>query len=515
MPTPNWLQINVKNSRNNLPIEGATITLDGGLKDVTDSNGTAFWFGLTPKSYDVLIVTENFFDFQTSLDFVAETGLFVVYKIDSSISLPEGQIVDVNFPERVWDGQIINQSAIIKNIGIVSGSIFYRLSRPFELRNLVQEVVLEPSEEVEVPIIDFSTGEPFVGGIRGYTLEVWGDSPQIPNIGGEDDSFSWDILLSRAGATIRSIDLPTVAPAQTPLEAQINLSNGASEDQFGTSFFFRMIDKDTGVVYADRQFQFKFAGAVTSFKVDLVMPNRQLNLISESGTVNGFRPETQDFGEVIDSRMANTITVGGAEGVISITEIGFPVKSPQFRNIEITLTWSNFSGIGDDAFARLIDVDNGTSIWDWAGFIQNNTGRFTQPPLVFSMPDHNFNLRFEVGHLEDQNEVVDETKDFSIISFNPLTVNVDTIPEKGLIFVNGAGVGVAPQELLLEPGTYTISFGFVSGFIIPPAQIVTGVGGEVIDILAEYVPGEDTKSFAPLIIGMGLVGAALVVSSKK
>jgi PGF-pre-PGF domain-containing protein len=57
-------------------------------------------------------------------------------------------------------------------------------------------------------------------------------------------------------------------------------------------------------------------------------------------------------------------------------------------------------------------------------------------------------------------------------------LEVRTSPIRGEVFVDGVSWGLAPQAKLVDPGTYTVSFGAVAGWVTPPAQTVTLATGE-------------------------------------
>ena len=63
---------------------------------------------------------------------------------------------------------------------------------------------------------------------------------------------------------------------------------------------------------------------------------------------------------------------------------------------------------------------------------------------------------------------------------------VDTTPIKGSIFVNGVYQGIAPLTLELDPGTYIVSFGGITGYITPPPQTITLIEGGTAEMSATY-----------------------------
>lgn len=81
------------------------------------------------------------------------------------------------------------------------------------------------------------------------------------------------------------------------------------------------------------------------------------------------------------------------------------------------------------------------------------------------------------------------TKSFTTTAIVPpekATLKVDTTPVKGEVFVDGSSWGTAPQTRSVDPGSYTVSFGDVSGYITPPAQTVTLAVGETKTVIGTY-----------------------------
>jgi hypothetical protein len=74
------------------------------------------------------------------------------------------------------------------------------------------------------------------------------------------------------------------------------------------------------------------------------------------------------------------------------------------------------------------------------------------------------------------------------------TLNIDTTPVKGNVYLNGKLLGLAPQTIQVDPGTYTISFGDVSGYTKPPDQTVTVSAGETKTIIGTYTPISPIKA---------------------
>lgn len=67
------------------------------------------------------------------------------------------------------------------------------------------------------------------------------------------------------------------------------------------------------------------------------------------------------------------------------------------------------------------------------------------------------------------------------------TLSVDTSPVKGEVIVDGVSWGTAPVSREVDPGTYTVSFGDVTGYTAPGSQTVTIASGEIKSITVSYV----------------------------
>jgi hypothetical protein len=66
------------------------------------------------------------------------------------------------------------------------------------------------------------------------------------------------------------------------------------------------------------------------------------------------------------------------------------------------------------------------------------------------------------------------------------TIDIDTIPVKGIIYLNGKFLGRAPQSVKVDAGTYTISFGDIPDYIKPSDIIITVKEGERKTVIGEY-----------------------------
>lgn len=75
------------------------------------------------------------------------------------------------------------------------------------------------------------------------------------------------------------------------------------------------------------------------------------------------------------------------------------------------------------------------------------------------------------------------------------TLAVYTLPVKGTVFVNGQSWGTAPQSRSVQVGSYTVSFGAVTGYVAPPSQTVQVSNGQRISVVGKYTPGFVVISF--------------------
>lgn len=68
------------------------------------------------------------------------------------------------------------------------------------------------------------------------------------------------------------------------------------------------------------------------------------------------------------------------------------------------------------------------------------------------------------------------------------TLSINTAPIKGGIWLNGVYQGIAPITLELDPGTYTIAFGDVQGYITPPPYYAVLHAGDIVAVTGTYEP---------------------------
>ena len=72
-------------------------------------------------------------------------------------------------------------------------------------------------------------------------------------------------------------------------------------------------------------------------------------------------------------------------------------------------------------------------------------------------------------------------------------ISITTTPATGAIYINGQYVGTGFLSKEYPPGTYEITFGSISGYHTPKAQIVTLKAGDQINIVETYIPFTPAK----------------------
>ncbi len=95
------------------------------------------------------------------------------------------------------------------------------------------------------------------------------------------------------------------------------------------------------------------------------------------------------------------------------------------------------------------------------------------------------------------------------------TLTVDTTPVKASVYVDGIPWGTAPQSRSVDPGTYTVSFGGVSGYTTPAPETVTLAADEtrtVTGVYTEIPPTPAEFELNNLVIGPAEVGIGEVVT---
>lgn len=86
------------------------------------------------------------------------------------------------------------------------------------------------------------------------------------------------------------------------------------------------------------------------------------------------------------------------------------------------------------------------------------------------------------------------------------TIEVSTTPVSGEVFINGESKGKAPLSCPLKAGTYTISFGEVTGYKKPADRTTTIVDGGLAIVVGIYtpidVPEDKEFTFSGMILGI-------------
>jgi len=82
------------------------------------------------------------------------------------------------------------------------------------------------------------------------------------------------------------------------------------------------------------------------------------------------------------------------------------------------------------------------------------------------------------------------------------TLEIDTAPFDGEIFVDGESWGVAPQHNKLPIGEYTVRFGDVTGYVTPAEQQVLVTQGEITTVVGSYLQAVGTLSIETTPVSM-------------
>ena len=440
--------------------------------------------------------------------------------------MPElGQIVSVSFPESAWVGQPMIQSAILKNIGDVGGTIYYRLSKPLSQTGFIQSIVIEANEEIEVPIINYETGKPWVmadsgESTRDYILAVWTGSPSFPGVGSLDDSFTWEIIRISATGTILSVSPPPEANEGSIVTIPIQWERcGENTEGLGVELALKLIDISNGQILdeVNQTVLPENCNSTSTTSFFFTMPNTDFGILVLLVLENIYNPEKDAIDNVIVD-FTDFIILLSEEPLFptaSISIFNYPMLPiPQGSEYTILMSWVNFSQFSGLIFARLSNLDTGEEMFFFVSDLMTNTGQETEE--TFIAPDTNLNLRFEVGHIEqDTIEVVDEFIEVTIETFPAGTISINTFPVSGFVFVDGAGLGQAPQEALVSIGPHTVSFGPVQGFITPDPIQVEVVQGETVSVTGEYIESEGTDLVPIALGGLGLLAAIILLTRKK
>jgi len=104
------------------------------------------------------------------------------------------------------------------------------------------------------------------------------------------------------------------------------------------------------------------------------------------------------------------------------------------------------------------------------------------------------------------------------------TLTVQTTPVNGGVYVDGTLWGTAPQTRSVDPDTYTISFGSVSGYTAPSSQSVALVAGDSETVTGIYTEidtdgnggtGGGTPGFEILAVIAALAIALIILRRRK
>ena len=67
------------------------------------------------------------------------------------------------------------------------------------------------------------------------------------------------------------------------------------------------------------------------------------------------------------------------------------------------------------------------------------------------------------------------------------TLNVDTTPVKGEVYIDGVAQGIAPVNIAVPVGNHTVGFGDVNGYVTPTPQTITVAAGQTVPVLGTYL----------------------------
>lgn len=424
------------------------------------------------------------------------------------------EITGIEAPNYIWETQSLRAYALLKNTGTTNAMVFYRMlettpESPEPIDTGVMYLEIEAGESARVPLWYAGTQEwprP-VSEVRTWNrfkVEAWIDPQEMV-----ESTFSVVHLSGTVVIMGDPIDLPSQAPAGAGLRFHVIVGTEIIpyQTEYPIRGFVRITDADTG--------EEAFDGCVWTIKNNAssdcvavgTMPNKDLNLIIESGIIA--TRWDQEVWEVQRSRNY-TILLGVAEGIAKIREVKFPQRVPVGEKAEIYADWGNLAEVADTIFSKL--YSNGEIIDETRFEIFPSSGRFKTIEVLMPEEEAIVPFRFEVGHDEQGIDVVDDFREFSIEAWNPATLNIDTKPIKGPISVDGARIGTAPQIVIVEAGTHTVGFEDVIGYVKPQPQEVTVQKGETRNILGVYEPTVGLP-ILPIVIGIALaVGAAFLIT---
>ena len=420
-----------------------------------------------------------------------------------------GKIVEIIYPDRLWKGQKMECYATIQNIGDTANNIYFRMytySRSpssEEYRDTgIQSIYLEPGQTTQIPLWDYENNDFFEMTPASLKLTVGHSESEI------DDSRNFQIFAITITMGIIFITHPVEAPTGTPLEFDYQISTFTVREAEGVNVFMKVFNIDTGELLKYDEWSPKPSSRLSNVKA--IMPDEDLNIRMDVGIVNAFDKETGTFKDkILDSKDVTVLNGPGGEGkgLIHRQDLVYPEKIPCSGNFEITLFWDNFGEIIDTIFAKIIDKDTGEILFEYRDEIQVNSGRHGNIPLT--MPDRDLNVRIETGHDENGIDVVDDFEEFTIISFIPSYINIDTIPVKGQILVDGQYWGIAPTTAEVEAGTHTIIFGDVEGYRTPKSKTINIEGGDTINIIGEYLSPTMEAGFSLWLLVIPIAGGLI------
>lgn len=93
---------------------------------------------------------------------------------------------------------------------------------------------------------------------------------------------------------------------------------------------------------------------------------------------------------------------------------------------------------------------------------------------------------------------------------------IDTYPVKGVVYVSGIELGVAPQQIELKAGNYVVSFGDVKGYETPESISCTVSEGGTYAINGHYIPvGWPVWAKVAVIVGSAIAASVIVSAMIK
>ena len=269
-------------------------------------------------------------------------------------------------------------------------------------------------------------------------------------------------------------------------------------------------------------------GAVTNYTT----PSNQSATVTTGNT-------TSKTGTYVLKTGTLTVNTSGADGSISVDSVSWDTGPTQSQSIVIgshTVSCGNVSGYNAPTYSPGSDVtvsEGATTMVTCAytlmtGNLSVNTtptgitpsitvkdsggstvGSGTGPgPLSVSLTTGTYTVTF--GTVTDYNPP----------STNPQTVNlttsgasvtgaytavpgmlkIKTNPSGAPLFVGGTSSGNSPQTLSVAPGTYIVSFGFISGYSTPSTQSAVVLSEITTNVNATYTPASGASTTPPELL---------------